>query len=705
MLAVNHLWFWCHKVIPLVYDDSLSYYELLCKVVQKVNEIISNMSELDEYIKEEISHAFEDTDAVRNIIDQILADNNIALRSDLTSNDIDINTAYTLYYAKAENFKTLQCFVHLDAGGYLAVFGKYDRQHYAIRQMTDEWQQIGSTSGQFVGHGNDCAFNGNDILYVLSSWTDDNDVQHDSGRIRAIRYPEMTEDVTKSFTVTYGGSAIRIDTFCYDRENHLFYCIDDNEVYVINDDTDHTVVKKFTMKGEVYTDYHDQYPRMAQQGSTFYNGMIVRFYAYPNMIAFYDVKKEELVKVYTIPYKSEIGNALTELECGCFNGDNLFVSAFQRDHDGGLSTDTTSGAWSTILKINFWTNVPKGYQQKANEYSNYRVYVDGSTTNNKHYGTLTYPYRTLSEAMSTLHSPIATEQPVDILCRVGTKVGVLRGESYPAFRISEYKLTNEGDTATKFEINGIDLSYTDCQIYNAVIHRNDSIRSSAVEFPNTAKIRFGSVYFGYCTFDAPYDNTAYCLRNDSAEITLRQNTFTSVSGGYCLYCGNEGSIVEDGNTFNGAVIKLDAGMLYNRSGKVSAITSKIAGGALIPTNRVIIFDGTAKAVGEYDIDPNVALSEYALKRNAIITLAHNTGYTECYCTLIGTDAPFFPSAITVTLAGVAQIHSLNCRLHFDTNKLEITQNRTVKVSDGTVYTEGTSASGIQYATITRIELV
>ena len=32
--------FWCQKVLPLVYDDSLSYYELLCKVVNFFNEVI-----------------------------------------------------------------------------------------------------------------------------------------------------------------------------------------------------------------------------------------------------------------------------------------------------------------------------------------------------------------------------------------------------------------------------------------------------------------------------------------------------------------------------------------------------------------------------------------------------------------------------------------------------------------------------------------
>lgn len=32
--------FWCQKVLPLVYDDSLSYYEVLCKVVNYINKLI-----------------------------------------------------------------------------------------------------------------------------------------------------------------------------------------------------------------------------------------------------------------------------------------------------------------------------------------------------------------------------------------------------------------------------------------------------------------------------------------------------------------------------------------------------------------------------------------------------------------------------------------------------------------------------------------
>ena len=44
--------FWCHKVLPLVYDDSLSYYEAICKFMQKLNEVISALNNNAECIDE-----------------------------------------------------------------------------------------------------------------------------------------------------------------------------------------------------------------------------------------------------------------------------------------------------------------------------------------------------------------------------------------------------------------------------------------------------------------------------------------------------------------------------------------------------------------------------------------------------------------------------------------------------------------------------
>ena len=49
--------FWCQKVLPLVYDDSLSYYEILCKVVDYLNKTMENVNKLSENF-DELQSAF-----------------------------------------------------------------------------------------------------------------------------------------------------------------------------------------------------------------------------------------------------------------------------------------------------------------------------------------------------------------------------------------------------------------------------------------------------------------------------------------------------------------------------------------------------------------------------------------------------------------------------------------------------------------------
>lgn len=52
MSELNTFRFWCQKVLPLVYDDSLSYYEVLCKVVDYINNLIDDNKEIIENINE-----------------------------------------------------------------------------------------------------------------------------------------------------------------------------------------------------------------------------------------------------------------------------------------------------------------------------------------------------------------------------------------------------------------------------------------------------------------------------------------------------------------------------------------------------------------------------------------------------------------------------------------------------------------------------
>ena len=73
--------FWCQKVLPLVYDDSLSYYEILCKVVDYINNMIENQKEFSDELAELKSEldivqkwiADFDTSYAEKIIKQYLA--------------------------------------------------------------------------------------------------------------------------------------------------------------------------------------------------------------------------------------------------------------------------------------------------------------------------------------------------------------------------------------------------------------------------------------------------------------------------------------------------------------------------------------------------------------------------------------------------------------------------------------------------------
>ena len=57
---IGYLRYWCQKILPLVYDNSLSYYELLCKIERKLNEVIKNVNAIPDYIDEAIDARLSD---------------------------------------------------------------------------------------------------------------------------------------------------------------------------------------------------------------------------------------------------------------------------------------------------------------------------------------------------------------------------------------------------------------------------------------------------------------------------------------------------------------------------------------------------------------------------------------------------------------------------------------------------------------------
>ena len=46
--TITNFRFWCQKMLPAVYDDSLSYYEVLCKLTNYLNEVINSTNAMTE---------------------------------------------------------------------------------------------------------------------------------------------------------------------------------------------------------------------------------------------------------------------------------------------------------------------------------------------------------------------------------------------------------------------------------------------------------------------------------------------------------------------------------------------------------------------------------------------------------------------------------------------------------------------------------
>lgn len=103
---MDKLRFWCQKVLPLVYDDSLSYLEVLCKIKYKMNEIIDNANTTNETIQElknavaKINEWIEnlDTKYIKEIVNSYIA----------TMIFIEISDAGYIVYYMPESWKDIE---------------------------------------------------------------------------------------------------------------------------------------------------------------------------------------------------------------------------------------------------------------------------------------------------------------------------------------------------------------------------------------------------------------------------------------------------------------------------------------------------------------------------------------------------------------------------------------------------------------------
>ena len=96
----------CIKVLPTVYDDSLSYYEVLCKLRAKINEVIETLNDYDSVIQE-LQEAITDIDDMQTDIASLQGDLAI-VQSTLTTYGKNIDDLITAVGTNTNNITALQ---------------------------------------------------------------------------------------------------------------------------------------------------------------------------------------------------------------------------------------------------------------------------------------------------------------------------------------------------------------------------------------------------------------------------------------------------------------------------------------------------------------------------------------------------------------------------------------------------------------------
>lgn len=175
--------YWCQKVLPLVYDDSLSYYELLCKVVDYLNKTMEDVTTLNGDVTDLHSAYVKLQDYVNNYFNNLDIQEEVDNKIDEMFQSGTFNELFAKYvpYATPEMFGAIgdgvaddtQAFITALNNKYVIAHGKYritskldffnanDNNSYKIITLTGE---IICDNGFIHIYGENVTLNGGGVI-------------------------------------------------------------------------------------------------------------------------------------------------------------------------------------------------------------------------------------------------------------------------------------------------------------------------------------------------------------------------------------------------------------------------------------------------------------------------------------------------------------------------------------------------------------
>ena len=322
---IEKLKFYCQKVLPLVYDESLSYYEVICKVAKTVNDLICFNKELCaewEKFRDEFSTNINDT--VREILNQWAIDGTLEtiindeifgkINADINTLENEMNELKKTYemfknqVIEENNLfmeKTTKKIVNMPVNSFSALTNRRRFVTYPLR-----WDNTPAVTNTPTLGG--IAYV-NNVLYSVYYFTDGElvlmkqpftggliregeELLHENGHAnslevidngKALLIATTTKDVIcydiATRHVTHITAPVNVSGLALDKENDILYVSGSGMLYKMNykDNQGHynlTILKSITMPTS----------NQINQGLGFYKGLVIAPLSQPTTLAVYD---------------------------------------------------------------------------------------------------------------------------------------------------------------------------------------------------------------------------------------------------------------------------------------------------------------------------------------------------------------------------------------------------------------------------------
>lgn len=474
---------WCNHTIPVlpqVYGDELSYYELLNKVIERCNEIGITINELIDYV----NHYFDSLD-VQNMInkklDEMAQDGTLA---DLINNKIfnDLNkkisdVAYSANEAKVYAKPPFYSYVDgvLDRT-YRKLFYLGDKYYYpqgfctsddgnikyvCLINPNDEVKKfivqssVGKQSVELNGHGNSCCiYNG--TLVVCATFTGSQNNTHNSNVIYVLNVDTLALIQTVNVEIETGES---ISIVSKDPTTNKLYVGGWSHMYLL--DNSFRVVSIYRQNAFSGLDYQ------TPQGGCVYNGYLYALFSPNNIVGVWKLGTVDVRSVFGLGQVANEMWCIGELEDMNVLNDCIYVSSavavgpsseYEMCQVFCLLNATPNGKYNASLPIP-QTGSPAYYSS---------LYVDNNIENDwkNPNGREENPFFSVMEAVDVIKVDNAIKRPFYLNLKKSTKIY----DCFHAYDLHGIRVLGNGNTVTNVKIIGCSaINISDLTSYESAL--------------------------------------------------------------------------------------------------------------------------------------------------------------------------------------------------------------------------------------------